>query len=178
MIKIIFLVFLVVNLCGFFLTSRVVREFGIEQGTIDRAVRISTSGDDYLVEFHARHAYYKHGEIFFWKRISRDSMFSVSEQNVAKWKPKPGHIPGDNWNQVQGMPKCISAQHSAEWIEFNDYCAQKKTRLGIGKEYVYKSPWRPVLLPVLVPVACAADILISPILAVYVAKCLAFGCRK
>lgn len=163
---------------GCFVTSNVITDFGVKRGTIDRATRISGNGNDYLIEFHARHYLYQSRDLFFWKRIDKDLLFAVPEHAVSSWKLSTGHIPEDIGAHIPAMPGCFSSKNSRDMIEMRDDCAQKNTQLKIRGQYVYKSRWRPVLLPILVPAACVADVLIAPALVAYFAKCYAFGCRK
>ncbi len=173
--KTILVLFAATNMCGCILTSRVVNEFGVKRGTINDVNRISGKGDDYLFEFCARD-FYRYRDIYFWKRISSESLFSHTEYDVVSLKPVPGHIPEKMLDHVPGMPGCVIWLSSNGSMEVRDACANKKTRINIGKDYTYKSPWRPVLLPVMVPAAFAADVIISPLLLGYLVKCQLFGC--
>ena len=87
MIKILCLIFITLNLSGCFVTSKVIQDLGVKRGTIYRASHISGTGNDYLIELTAHANNYPNQDMFFWKRLSRDSLFALPEHDVNEWKP-------------------------------------------------------------------------------------------
>ncbi len=142
--------------------------------------RILQDGDDILLEFRGWDPAEKPEESFFWGRLQRTLFFSAQTVNAVDLKLKLGHIPENLILKAEDPEKdCLSSRIQKDYlVQLADTCLGRETQLVLGPSYTYRKPWRIFSMPVMIPLAIAADIALIPVYTGYWIKCVTVGCAK
>lgn len=160
-------------------TGTTVLLLGRHQGNVTDVRDVRQMNADLLIEVEGGDID-RGSSLLLWTQVSKEQVFLSSSPVLSNVRFKKGPISSRTASLSSPLAGCLSSQKINHSFLLSDRCglSTKTAVLAPGSSFDYRDPWRPLALPLVVPLAVAADIVLTPVYVGYLIKCQTFGCAK
>lgn len=153
------------------------KELGRHDLGIKDLTQVAEIRDDVVLKFEAveRKSRQIQKRYALQSRIRKDVLFASPKNGVVEWNLK--EVPLDANFRGEETSRCIEAEHKPGTVFLTDTCTFRKTELDLRGRFYINDPWRPAKLAIVLPLAVAADIAMSPIYLILKVACKLSDCH-